>query len=260
MSSSQDVEKKSVYELSPEEKGLFLASVGTRSKRRPYSPITVACILSNTPSACDKELSKKLPISARMVGMFKSLLSLPETIQPYVAWTGGISIDKAQRIASLKDDLVSQHFLAKAIMDNPAVFTAPIVAKIVSRKSRNKDLPIDACVNMVLKSRPIVENRYVLVTSISGELIKLLEKKAEEQEVSPHNLLKEVLRQNIPENTIVSMVMHNGIILLILEGEGWSVLRQKAGALGVPIDELAENLIKNWLEVEVCQQSGTPLS
>lgn len=253
MSSSQDVERKSIHELSPEEKGLFLASIGTRSKRRAYSPITVARILSNTPSASDKELSKNLPISARMVGMFKSLLLLPETIQPYVTWTGGISIDKAQRIASLKDDPVSQHFLVKAIMDNPRVFTAPIVAKIVSRKSRNKDLPIDACINMVLKSRPIVENRYVLVTSVSEKSNMLLEKKAVEQGKTFPDLLKEVLKQNIPKDTLVSLVTHNGIILLILEEEGWNVLRQKAGTLGVPIDELAESLIRNWLEGEICQ-------
>lgn len=253
MSSSNYVDKKSMHELSPQEKGLFLASIGTRSKRRAYGPMTVARILSNTPSASDKELAKNLPITARMVGMFKSLLSLPETIQPYVMWTGGISIDKAQRISSLKDDPVSQHFLAKAIIDNPRVFTAPIIAKIISRKSRNKDMPIDACVNMVLKSRPIVENRYVLVTSISKESSMLLETKAEEQGMTFPDLLKKVLKQNIPKDTLVSLVTHNGIILLILEEEGWNALRQKAGALGVPIDELAENLIKNWLDGGVYQ-------
>lgn len=260
MASSNDVGRKSLHELSPEEKGLFLASIGTRGKKRAYSPITVAWILSNTPSTSDKELAKSLPITARMVGMFKSLLSLPGAIQPYVMWTGGISIDKAQRISSLKDDPVSQHFLAKVIMDNPRVFTAPIVAKVVSRKSRNKDMPIDACINMVLKSRPIVENRYVLVTNVSQKSRILLEKKAEEQGVTFRDLLKEVLNQNIPRDTLVSLVAHNGIILLILEEEGWNVLRQKAGALGVPIDELAEALVRNWLDGEVCQLSGVPSS
>lgn len=242
MSNSIDIGEKSLDELSPEEKGKLLASIKTHRTARPFDPVTVAQILGHTPS--NKELAKKLGVTTRMVGMFKSLLSLPQDIQPYVKWTGGISFDKAQRIASLRD-IVCQQFLSKAIVAEPNAFTAPTVAKIVALKNNNKNMPIEDCVQRVLKSRPIVENRYIFVTGIEKSLSEAVSNRAAEQGISSVDLLKGILRQSLPsDESLLSLVTHNGIVLLTLTAEGWQALRQKSGSLGVPLDELVETLLR----------------
>ncbi|GAH95621.1 unnamed protein product, partial [marine sediment metagenome] len=110
------------------------------------------------------------------------------------------------------------------------IFTAPVVTKIVERKNRNKDMPIEDCVKGVLKSRPIVENRYVFVTSIEKSLKETVNGKAAEQGISSSDLLREILKQSLPsEESLLSIVAHDGIILLTLTAEGWQSLRQKSG-------------------------------
>jgi len=241
MSNSTGIGGKSLNELSPEEKGKLLASIKTHRKERPLDPITVAEILGHTPS--DSELAKRLGSSPHLVGMFKSLLSLPQDIQPYVKWTGGISFDKAQRIASLRD-IISQQFLSKAILAEPNTFTAPTVSKIVALKNNNKNMPIEDCVQRVLKSRPIVENRYIFVTGIEKSLSEAVSNRAAEQGISSVDLLKGILRQSLPsDESLLSAVTHDGSILLTLTVDGWQALRQKSGILGVPLDELVETLV-----------------
>lgn len=250
MSNSTGISGKSLNELSPEEKGKLLAGIGTRRKERPLDPMTVAEILGHTPMT-SAELANRLDVTPRMVGMFKSLLSLPETIKPYVR-SGEISIDKAVRIASLKRDTPSQEFLAKAIITEPGVFTAPTVTKIVALKNRNKDLTVEDCAKMVLKSKPIVENRYLLVTGIEKSLSETVNKRAADQGISSLDLLKGILKQSLPsDESLLSIVTHNGIVLLTLTAEGWQSLRQKSGSLGVPLDELVETLVRLSLETGI---------
>lgn len=254
MSNSTGIGGKSLNELSPEEKGKLLASIKPHRKERPLDPMTVAEILGHTPSRSDSELAKRLGSSPRLVGMFKRLLSLPQDIQPHVKWwTGGISFDKAQRIASLRD-IVCQQFLSKAILAEPNTFTAPIVAKIVALKNNNKDMLIEDCVQRVLKSKPIVENRYIFVTGIEKSLSEAVSNRAAEQGISSVDLLKGILRQSLPsDESLLSAVTHDGSILLTLTAEGWQSLRQKSGSLGVPLDELVETLVRLGFEAGTSQ-------
>ena len=242
--------EKSLDELTPKERARVLASIGTRRKERPIDPVTLAEMFERTP-VTNKELARRLRVTPRMVGMFQSLLSLPEEIKPYVR-SGKISIDRAVRIASLKD-ATSQQFLAKAIVANPETFTDRIVTKIVSLKNRNQDMPIEDCTKMVLKSKPIVENHYILVTSLEKNLSEALDRKAEEQGTSSPALLKRILEQSLPSDvnllSALSIIMHDGITLLVLTPDGWQALRQKSASLGVPLDEVLETLTRLWLEI-----------
>lgn len=250
MSNPTSIGGKSLDELSPEEKGKLLASIGTRKQQRPLDPITVAEILGHTPS--NRELAKRLGVTPRMVGMFKSLLSLPENIKSHVR-ARKISIDKGVNIARL-NDAVSQQFLAKAIIAEPNTFTAPTVAKIVALKNNNQNFSLGDCAKRVLGSRPIVENRYLLVTDIEKSLSETVNKRAAEQGISSLDLLKGILKQSLPsDESLLSIVTHNGIVLLTLTAEGWQSLRHKAGSLGVPLDELVETLVRLSFETETSQ-------
>ena len=247
MSNSTGISKKSLDELTPEEKGKLLASIGSRRKNRPLDPITVAEILSHTPS--NQELGKRLGVTSRMVGMFKSLLSLPENIKPYVR-SGKISIDKAVRIASLKDNL-SKGLLAEAIANEVfGSLTADIIKQVTPLKNRNEDISIEDCIKMVLKSKPIVDNRYILVTSVEKSLTEVLNLKARNQGTSFSEILKDILEQSLPNSEcLLSIAVHNGTILLTLNLDGWQALRQKSHGLEVPLDELVETLARQCLYI-----------
>lgn len=251
MSNSASISEKCLDELTPEEKGKLLASIGSRRKDRPFDPITVAEILSHTPS--NKELGKRLGVTSRMVGMFKSLLSLPENIKPYVR-SGKISIDKAVRIASLKDNL-SKGLLAEAIANEVfGSLTADIIKQVTPLKNRNEDISIEDCIKMVLKSKPIVDNRYIVVTSINKNLTNILNIKAEKQRVSFGKLVRAIVEQGLPSSeSLLSVAAHNGTILLTLNLDGWRALRQKSVSLQVPLDELVETLARQWVEIGDCE-------
>jgi hypothetical protein len=240
------VSQKSIDELSPQEKAKLLATVKTHRKDRPLDWVTVAEILQHTTS--NQELAKRLGVTPRLVGMIKGLLSLPEEIKTYVRTKQIDSLDKAVRIASLKNS-GDQLFLSKAIVADPSTFTAPIVTKAVALRNGNKDISIAECIARVLKSKPIRENRYVLVTTIGKSLSENASERLTKQGTSFLDFLKGVVRQSLlSDKDLLSLATHNGLILLTLTPDGWQALRQKSGSLGVPLDELIETLLRHALE------------
>lgn len=245
---SNSISQKSIYELTPQEKAKLLATVNTHRKERPLDWLTVAEILQHTPS--NQELAKMLGASPRLIGMLKSLLSLPEEIKGYVRTKEIPSLDKAVQIARLKN-LADQLFLAKVIVADPGTFAAPTVSKAVALRNGNKDLSIGECIARVLKSRPIRENRYILVTTIEKSLSENMSERLAKQRISFLNFLKNTVRQNLTnDKDLLSLVTHNGLILLTLTPEGWQALRRKSGDLGVPLDELIETLLRHALKAQ----------
>jgi hypothetical protein len=243
MSNQGDLSNKAIDDLTPVEKGMLLASVGSHKLQRPIDPITIAEIFSNSQS--NALIAKKTGISARMVGMFKSLLSLSDETKASVR-SGRISIDKAVRLAAL-GDTKAQELLNKAILADPRIFSAPNVSRVVSLKNRNPDMSVEECINRVLKAKPLIENRYVLVTDLRGELSELSKKRAAKEGTPYEQFLKEVTRRSLPEGSLHSLVVHHDVVLLILTSEGWQALRYKALEFGVPLEEVLDHLIEQAL-------------
>ncbi|MCB7129591.1 MAG: hypothetical protein J3T61_08655, partial [Candidatus Brocadiales bacterium] len=111
----------------------------------------------------DGELAVKLDYHAQTIRMFKNLLKLPPDVQELVR-LGKVSIDEGDRISRLKD-VQAQKFLAEAIVAD--ALSADLVKDIVALKNRNPTIAIEQCVEQVVKARPVVEDRYILVTQIS---------------------------------------------------------------------------------------------
>lgn len=243
MSSQRDLSSKSIDDLTPVEKGTLLASVGSHKPLRPIDAITVAEIFSNSQS--NALIAKKTGISTRMVGMFKSLLSLSDETKASVR-TGRISIDKAVRLAAL-EDTKAQELLSKAILADPRMFSAPNVSRIVSLRNRNPDMSVEECINRVLKAKPLVENRYVLVTDLREKLSELSKRKAVQEGTPYAQFLKEATQKSLPEGSLRSLIVHNDVLLLILTSEGWQALRYKALEFGVPLEEVLDHLVEQAL-------------
>lgn len=243
MSNQKDLSSKSVDDLTPIEKGMLLASVGSHKPQRPIDPITVAEIFSNSQS--NVLIAKKTGISTRMVGMFKSLLSLSDEIKASVR-SRQISIDKAVRLAALKDTR-AQELLSKAILADPLIFSAPSVSKMVTLKNRNPDMPVEECINRVLKAKPLIENRYVLVTDLKEKLSELSKRKAAKESTPYEQFLIEATRKSLPEGSLHSLVVHKDALLLILTSEGWQALRHIAVESGIPLEEVLDYIVEQEL-------------
>ena len=232
--------KKSLEELEPDEWPLVLGSVGTRRKQRPIDPVTLAEMFERTRWTNEK-IAKTLSVTPRTVTMFKHLLSLPEDVKALLR-SGEVSIDEGDRLSTMKDTF-SQKFLAKAIADK--ALGADLVKKVTRLKNRNPDIPIENCINMALKSKPIVEKRHILVTSIEENISKALTERAEQVQLPPADFLKNILEENLPDKrSLLSIIMHNGVTLLTVTPDGFQALREKSAELRVPLNELLETLVK----------------
>jgi hypothetical protein len=238
-----ELTKKTLDELTPEEWALVLASIGTRKKRRPIDPVTLAELFVRSTSWTNEKIAKRVSTTPRTVIMFKHLLRHPEEIKALLR-AQKISIDEGDRLSSLKE-VFAREFLAKAIADN--TLTADLIKKIVRLKNRNPDMPIENCIDIIQKSKPIVETRHIFVTSIEKTTSKALNEKAEQGQISPSDLLRKILEGSLPNSgSLLSIVIHNGTILLILTSEGLQALRQKSAELKVPLNELLEALTKQF--------------
>lgn len=239
---SSELGEKSLAELTPEEWVLLLASVGTRRKERPVNPITVAQVFANTPWS-DEEIARRFSVTPRQIAMFKRLLKLDEKEQELVR-ARKISIDQGVRLSSLKDSALRQ-LLAGAIINK--ALSADIVSQVIHFKNENPGVPIEDCINMVVKSKP--KTRHVFVARIERNVSIALSKKAQDGGIPTSELLKKILEDSFSiEGSVLSVLMQNGSSLLVLTPRGWEVLRKKSGELGVPLDEAVESIAKRWVE------------
>jgi len=237
--------KKSLAELTPEEWTLVLASVGTRRKERPVDPITVAQVFSNTPWS-NEEIARRLSVTPRTVVMFKHLLRLPEKEQELVR-ARKISIDEGDRLSSLKDTS-ARELLIQAILKR--ALSADIVNQVVRYKRANKDMPIEDCINTVVKSKP--KTRHCFAARIGTDIDMALGEKAQKNGVASSELLKDILEKSFSiEGSVLSVVSGRGVGILVLTPKGWEMLRKKSGELGVPLDDVLEAITRQWLEANL---------
>ena len=239
---SSELGKKSLAELTTEEWVLLLASVGTRRKNRPADPMTVAQIFANTPWS-NEEIARKFSVSPRQIAMFKRLLQLDENERELIR-TRRISIDQGVRLSSLKDHKL-RHLLEGTILNR--ALSADIVSQVVHFQKQNPDMPIEQCINLVVKSKP--KTRHVFATRIERDIIATLGKKAHDAAISSSDLLKKILENSFSiEGSVLFVLLQNGSTILVLTPGGWELLRRKSGELGVPLDEAVESIAKLWLD------------
>lgn len=239
---SSELAKKSLAELTPEEWARILASVGTRRKERPVDPVTVAQVFSNTPWS-NEEIAHRLSVTPRTVVMFKHLLRLPEKEQELVR-IRKISIDEGDRLSSLKD-AAARELLIQAILNR--ALSADIVNQVIRFKRPNPGMPIEDCINEVVKSKP--KTRHWFAARIGTNIDKALIEKAQRNAIASSELLKDILEKSFSiQGSVLSITLGSGVSILVLTPKGWEALRKKSGELGVPLDDAVEEIARLWLE------------
>jgi len=216
-----------------------------RGMKRPFSPIEVAKLFQE---ACRystiKEVAKRAGISQEMVREFLKLLSLPPDIQRQLFSNWDIGIDKGYRLSMLKDEK-EQRRLANAILNEK--LSSNEVRAIVYLKKKNQEMPISDCIKEVLRLREKTKHHLIL-TGIDQTTLRLLKKKATKYGVSTEDIVKKIIKRNLPSSqSLIEFKMQGTLISMIVNSNGFQKLKSKAKEKGVNFDDIVERLVEEWM-------------
>jgi putative mRNA 3-end processing factor len=159
--------------LSPEIQRDLILSVGTRQARRRLSPIEVAEAVETSLASGStvQELAAELGLHPTMVLRFRRLLKLPPDIRDLVDWWQGearLSFEAASHIARLPSSKERQEVAEAALKHGLGKVETIQIVQIRERSGR----PMAECIGDVLRMRPQIEKRHILIGAITSEKIR----------------------------------------------------------------------------------------
>ena len=156
------------YGLSADEEKELILSVGTHRSGRRLSPVEVAVLFQRMTSngAGLKECADLVQFEGTtMVGRFLKLLQLEPELQHLVDWgqTGStLAFTAAVELSKLERD--EQRAAVRAILENG--LKSQEVKQLVQLRRRSGK-PLDTCVEEIVRLRPQVERRHVIIGLIT---------------------------------------------------------------------------------------------
>lgn len=215
-------------------------------KKKLLDPIRIAdcCEYLANLYGSNKKVAEKIGRTAKLIGQFRSLLKLPDSVKLLIKYNK-IGIDAGSRIASLRN-VQDQKEIAELVVKHN--LHSQEIRYAVFIKNRNPKMTINECVRLLLKSRPIVKRRHLIITGIKSATLQRLHQESEQYGVSPHDLIKEIVGRLLPsQNNIVSLEMHNEIVSITLQEEGFRALENIFKKSKTTIDDFVEDTITDWL-------------
>jgi|GEM_PF-352977 len=184
--------------LSPEIQRDLILSVGTRRARRRLSPIEVAEAIETSLASGSmvQELAVELDLHPTMVLRFRRLLKLPPDIRHLVDWWQGearLSFEAASHIARLPSSKEQQEVVGAALKHRLGKVETVQIVQIRERSGK----PIAECIEEVLRMRPQIERRHLLIGAITSEKVRIALRRMTQQERD--QLLKSAVTSHSPE-------------------------------------------------------------
>ena len=191
-----------------------------------------------------KEVAKLLSLSGdKMVSELLSLLELPPSIWDAVGWEGRregkIGPDFGYIISRLPS-VEDREYLAKVVLESD--LSREEIRTTVQLRKRNPGMNIEACVEKVVKIRPIVKPGFVVVAQISPDLMNSLAQSRSGQEV--HALLSEFLSKRLGEGGLKSVSLKDRFVILTLSEEGHLRFKNLSVELGVSPESILDALVE----------------
>jgi len=169
--------------LSPEIQRDLILSVGTRRARRRLSPIEVAQAIETALASGStiQELAAELGLHPTMIPRFRRLLKLAPDIRHLVDWWQGkarLSFEAASHIARLASSKEQQEVVEAALKHGLGKVETIQVVQIRERSGR----AIADCIVDVLRMRPQIERRHILIGAITSEKLRVALRQMTQQE------------------------------------------------------------------------------
>lgn len=191
-----------------------------------------------------KEVARRLGINRASLRQSLHLLRLPKSIQQLIK-NGRIGKETGYRISLLKDER-EQVVLADAVIKH-RLSSNEVKGIVQSLKKRNPDMPIEECIQLALKSRPIIKEEHLIVTKIQNATLQALERESERYNVVVDEQIRKIVEEILPPNSMASLKVADRIIMMSLEKDGVKAFKDKARQTGVRPSDLVEILIRKWL-------------
>lgn len=222
----------------------LLATLGTHKRYRPLNPVEAAQELQSFFKKGGRP--EQLPVKEDTIREFLSLLKLPETVQKMLGWggvnRGEIGMYSGSRISTL-DKVEDQEVLAKAVLERE--ISSNEVRRIVRHKNRHREKSIEDCIETVVAMRPL--KRHLFITQLSDEVVKRLEQEAEVRKTSTANLLQEILSEELPSGSLISLTLREDFVMLLLKKEGNEALLRGVKESGVSLKNAVDVIVSKRL-------------
>lgn len=233
--------------LSPEIQRNLILSVGTHRTRRPLSPVEVAEAIETSLASGStvQELAIELQLDPTMVPRFPRLLKLPPEIRHLVDWGQGqscLSFTAASHIVRLASTKEQQEVAEAALKHGLGKVATIQIVEIRERSGK----PIAECIGDVLRMRPQIERRHLLIGAITSEKMRIALRRMTQQERD--QLLKSAVTSHSPELPLwEGRLGMERFTLLGSEAFGAAVQRMPGGF---------EKAINAYVEEEISQRRG----
>ena len=233
--------------LSPEIQRDLILSVGIHRTRRPLSPVEVAEAIETSLASGStvQELAIELQLDPTMVPRFPRLLKLPPEIRHLVDWGQGqscLSFTAASHIARLASTKEQQEVAEAALKHGLGKVATIQIVEIRERSGK----PIAECIGDVLRMRPQIERRHLLIGAITSEKVRIALRRMTQQERD--QLLKSAVISHSPKLPLwEGRLGMERFTLLGGEAFGAAVQRLPGGF---------EEAINAYVEEEISQRGG----
>ncbi len=222
-----------------------LLSIGTRKKLRPKDYITMAKEFEDLRhQISDKEIAHRFGVSSEMIREFRSLLKLPVAVQQLIK-DGDITLVKGYQLSRLpRSD--EQKTLALSAIEHK--MSTPEVREVIKLKRRNPTKPLSQCIEIVLQTRPIIEELHIVGMEIQDTTMHKLRSEAGLSGRKSRDIIKDILYAGIPSlEKVESVVIKGNLALFQIDKNNFQRIREKAAIEQLPIGSLLDPLIINWL-------------
>jgi hypothetical protein len=192
-----------------------------------------------------EEVAKKFNLSTKgTLWVYLRLLDLSPRVQEYIrAWK--IGMDTGYRISLLKD-WREQEVLADAVLRHH-LSSGEVKGIVQSLKKRNPNMPIEECIQLALKARPVIEEEHIIVTKMQDNTLKVLKEKSQESKVAIDELVRKSMEQFLPLNSIISLKVVDATVVMALRKDASKIFKDKAAEEKIKPENLVDAMIRKWL-------------
>lgn len=224
----------------------LIVSLKSRRKDRLMDPIEIATTLKLLCGHMPREeVARRFNIDERStLWVYLRLLSLPKKVQQLIR-NGKIGMDAGYRISILKNT-EEQEILADAIVKY-RLSSGEVKGIVQSLKKRNPDLPIEECIRLALKARPLIEEEHLVITRIKDGTLLTLRNKSQLCQMSLEEMVKKCIEKHFPPQGITSLKLSDTKVIISLTKEGFKVFKEKAKNLKIKPEHLVEFLVQRCL-------------
>jgi hypothetical protein len=215
---------------------------GTGRKKREINLLEVAEAIQSlyiSENSLSK-VAKTVKLSPEMVRQFLKINDLDENVKELIKNGFIKGVDIGYRISKIKTE--DQIIFAKHIIDEN--ISSKDVRLIVSYKIANYQIPLEEIINTVIQSKD--KKIYVAYLGIKNDTFEKLKEKIGNKDIE--KILESIFNSIVPDKFITKFELNGRIVIIKVLYKGMEEIRNNAKKLKIPLSQLADALVREYLK------------